>query len=139
MQGSISSQFTHLRQLAEDAADQDQYTDSTLNRDPKPWCCQMSYHVFSPIDRDHAGVKSSDYSGTAGDLTVGAQHTVIDALVSHGILTRGSQVLDIGAGFGKPLLHMFYYVGCTGIGIEHDRMRHFLALKAMKAAYDKVR
>ena len=74
------------------------------------------------VDR-HAGIKSSDASGTAGDLTLNSIVNVVMRMMEKDLLNEEDKLLDIGCGFCKPGVVCASVASCRVVGVDHDPHR----------------
>jgi len=86
--------------------------------------------LYSVIKKRSGAVGGYGHHGPVyGEITMGSFQKVVDFLKEHCQLDETSQFLDIGAGLGKPNLHVALDPGVSmSFGIELENLRHQLSL-----------
>ena len=97
--------------------------------------CSPSVKNAYSIVRRCTGSLGGNGSGGAiyGELTTGSMQKVVDVMISHCGLGKDSIFIDVGAGLGKPNIHVAQYPGvAASYGIEHEQVRWQLSLHNLK-------
>lgn len=97
--------------------------------------CSSSVKNAYSIVRRCTGSLGGNGSGGAiyGELTTGSMQKVVDVMISHCGLGKDSIFIDVGAGLGKPNIHVAQYPGvAASYGIEHEQVRWQLSLHNLK-------
>ena len=95
-------------------------------------------HLYSTI-RGAIGSLGGAGAGGAiyGEVTMTSFHRLVLYLQSATKLHSDSIFIDIGAGLGKPNLHVAAYIKCASIGIELIGSRWWRSLSVLKAVVKK--
>lgn len=82
---------------------------------------------------------NADGGAAYGENTMVSMQRVVDALIDTGDFDHNSRLIDIGAGLGKPNLHVAQDPGCRlSIGIELLELRWRLSIIVLKNFLNKV-
>ncbi|EWM22673.1 hypothetical protein Naga_100023g16 [Nannochloropsis gaditana] len=97
-------------------------------------CSPSVKNVYSIIRRCTGSLGGNGSGGAIyGELTTGSMQRVVDMMVTHCALGRDSIFIDIGAGLGKPNIHVSQYPGvAASYGIEHEQVRWQLSLHNLR-------
>jgi hypothetical protein len=97
--------------------------------------CSPSVKNAYSIVRRCTGSLGGNGSGGAiyGELTTGSMQKVVDVMIEYCKLGKDSIFIDVGAGLGKPNIHVAQYPGvAASYGIEHEKVRWQLSLHNLK-------
>ncbi len=97
--------------------------------------CSPSVKNAYSIVRRCTGSLGGNGSGGAiyGELTTGSMQKVVDTMIACCNLGKDSIFIDVGAGLGKPNIHVAQYPGvAASYGIEHEQVRWQLSLHNLK-------
>lgn len=71
--------------------------------------------------------------GIYGELTAGSMQKMINLMVEHTGLSKGSRFIDVGCGLAKPSLHVAQYPGVEfSYGIEVEHVRYMLGMSNLE-------
>ncbi len=95
--------------------------------------------VYSII-RSAVGALGGAGAGGAiyGEVTMTSFHRLVLYLAETHQLTRRSVFLDIGAGLGKPNLHVAAHMGCASVGVEMIGSRWYRSMAVLRAVLSRA-
>jgi Histone methylation protein DOT1 len=74
-----------------------------------------------------------------GELTQGSMQTMVNLMIEHTNFGPSSIFIDVGAGVGKPNLHVLQHSGVQFLyGIEMIREQWLLSLVSLKAVLEQT-
>lgn len=89
--------------------------------------------AYSDVQRASGHIGGEAHGGAIyGEMAKGDMQRLIEVLRTVTQLNRGSVFLDIGAGLGKPSIHVAIEIGCLAIGVEYMATRFNLSIANLK-------
>lgn len=97
-------------------------------------------HLYRVIQKSSGAVGGYGHNGPVyGEITMGTFQKVVNAMVKHTGFEAGSSFVDIGAGLGKPSLHVALNPGVQlSCGIEVEELRWQLSMHNLRFVMNQV-